>query len=75
MSFRGTLQWIEKSHFDDQGLFYTNLLMSYNWSPGSWFYIVYDETGRDIDRFDHVDMSIPGDRTLRAKLTYFFTVP
>lgn len=75
LSFRGTLQWIEKSHFDDQGLFYTNLLMSYNWSPGSWFYIVYDETGRDIDRFDHVDMSIPGDRTLRAKLTYFFTVP
>ncbi|MBL0061513.1 MAG: carbohydrate binding family 9 domain-containing protein [bacterium] len=76
LSFRGTLQWIEKSHFvDDQGLFFANLLMSYNWSPGSWFYIVYDESGRDIDRLDHADMSIPGDRTLRAKLTYFFTVP
>ncbi len=75
LSFRGTVQWIEESYYDDKGLLFTNLLMSYNWSPGSWFYLVYDEAERDIDRLDRVNLSIPGDRTLRAKLTYFFSVP
>jgi len=75
LSFRGTVQWIEKSYYSDQGLSFTNLLMSYNWQPGSWVYLVYDEAARDIDRFDHVDRSVPGARTLRAKLTYFFTAP
>ncbi len=73
MSFRGTLQWIEESYFPSEvGLFFANLLMAYNWHPGSWFYLVYDESARSIDP---LDKSMPGDRTLRAKLTYFFTVP
>ncbi len=72
LSFRGTLQWIEKSYYSDEGLSFSNLLMSYNWSPGSWFYLVYDESARSLDP---LAASMPGDRTLRAKLTYFFTVP
>ncbi|MCB9357801.1 MAG: carbohydrate binding family 9 domain-containing protein [Calditrichaeota bacterium] len=72
LTFRSTFQWIEESYFGDKGLLFANLLMSYNWSPGSWFYLVYDETGRDADP---LDVSAPGERTLRAKLTYFFTVP
>lgn len=73
LAFRGTFQWVEKDYFDsEEGRLYTNLLMSYNWRPGSWLYIVYDETYRDIEP---LDVSMPGDRTLRAKLTYFFTAP
>jgi hypothetical protein len=76
LSFRATVQWIEKSYYEsDKGLSFSNLLMAYNWSPGSWFYLVYDEAARDIDRPEHPERSIPGDRTIRAKLTYFFTVP
>ncbi|NUO18884.1 carbohydrate binding family 9 domain-containing protein [bacterium] len=73
LSFRGTFQWVEKDFYEsEQGRLYTNLLMSYNWNPGSWVYLVYDETYRDVEP---IDVSMPGDRTLRAKLTYFFTVP
>jgi len=76
LSLRGTLQWIEKSDDpDERGHFFANLLLAYNWNPGSWFYLVYDEAGRDIDRPDHLNRSVPGDRTLRAKFTYFFTAP
>ncbi|MCB1059926.1 MAG: carbohydrate binding family 9 domain-containing protein [Calditrichaeota bacterium] len=76
LSFRATVQWIEKSYYEsDEGLSFSNLLMAYNWIPGSWFYLVYDEAARDIDRPEHPERSIPGERTIRAKLTYFFTVP
>jgi hypothetical protein len=50
----------------------TNLLLAWNWSPGSWFYLVYDEAGRPVHPAAYDQ---PGGRTIRAKLTYFFTVP
>jgi hypothetical protein len=65
LSLRGTVQWVEE---DDELL--TNLLLAWNWRPGSWFYIVYDETRGTIP----VAWNNPGDRTIRLKFTYFFTV-
>jgi hypothetical protein len=50
----------------------TNLLLAWNWNPGSWFYLVYDEAGRPVHPAAYDQ---PGGRTIRAKLTYFFTVP
>jgi hypothetical protein len=50
----------------------TNLLLAWNWNPGSWFYLVYDEAGRPVHPIAN---DTPGGRTIRAKLTYFFTVP
>jgi hypothetical protein len=64
-SLRGTVQWVEE---DDELL--TNLLLAWNWHPGSWFYIVYDETRPTIP----LASNNPGDRTIRLKLTYFFTM-
>ena len=66
LSFRGTIQYVE-----DEKVLLSNFLLAYNWHPGSWFYIVYDET-RDTQLFAYNN---PGDRTLRLKFTYFMTVP
>ncbi len=80
LSFRATVQWVEKE-WEDYGTprpysgrnrLYGNYLLAYNWSPGSWCYLVYDETFRDVETRDN---NAPSERTLRAKLTYFFTVP
>jgi hypothetical protein len=68
VSLRGTFQWFE----GDRAL-KANLLLAWNWSPGSWFYLVYDEMRRDLPPPSPLDYSAPGDRTLRAKLTWFFT--
>jgi hypothetical protein len=65
LSFRGTLQWVE----EDRQL-YSNLLLAWNWHPGSWFYVVYDE-GRATNPLAY---NTEGDRRVQGKLTYFFTV-
>ncbi|MCC6476041.1 carbohydrate binding family 9 domain-containing protein [bacterium] len=73
LSFRGTFIYADQEWFQqDEQKLYANLLLSYNWQPGSWFYLVYDEAYRDTDPLAE---SRPGDRTLRAKLTYFFVAP
>jgi hypothetical protein len=66
VSLRGTVQWRE-----DAKSVQTNLLFAWNWNSGSWFYVVYDETGRPTDP---VTFSKPGDRTVRLKWTYYFAV-
>ncbi len=64
LSLRGTVQWVEE---DDELL--TNLLLAWNWHPGSWFYLVYDETRPTIP----LAWANAGERTIRLKLTYFLT--
>lgn len=66
VSLRGTVQWREDAHAVQ-----TNLLLAWNWRSGSWFYVVYDETGRPAEP---LSLSKPGDRTVRLKWTYYFTV-
>lgn len=70
-SFRGTIQWLHDNDGDISDELLTNLLYAWNWRPGSWFYVVYDEGGRTTDP---LALKKPGDRTLRLKWTYFFTV-
>jgi len=48
----------------------TNLLLAWNWHPGSWMYLVYDE-GRATNPLAY---NTEGDRTVRVKATYFFTI-
>jgi len=73
LSLRATLQWIDKGDGQITGYpgrtLLTNLLLAWNWRPGSWVYLVYDE-GRTTPLNYHTE----GDRTIRAKATYFFTV-
>ncbi len=65
ISVRGTIQMVQ----EDKRIG-TNLLFAWNWSPGSWMYLVYDE-GRPTDaRFGY----IRADRTLRLKWTWFKAV-
>ncbi|HEY3295165.1 MAG TPA: DUF5916 domain-containing protein [bacterium] len=66
VSLRGTVQWRE-----DAATVQTNLLLAWNWRSGSWFYVVYDEAGRPTYPLEFAQ---PGDRTLRLKWTYYFTV-
>jgi hypothetical protein len=49
----------------------SNILLAWNYNPRSWLYLVYDD--RQQERL--LDPDHPGDRTLRAKWTYFFTLP
>lgn len=65
LSLRGTLQYVT-----EEDVLISNMLLAWNWSPGSWFYLVYDESrGTDLyERWDH------GDRTLRLKWTWFTVV-
>lgn len=65
-SLRATMQWIE--HAD---LLSVNCALAWNWQPGSWFYLVYDENRL----VDVISNSHPGDRTIRLKWTYFLTLP
>ncbi|MBU0692568.1 hypothetical protein KKH18_12245, partial [bacterium] len=82
LSLRATVQYAQRLEWIERAI-QTNLLLAWNWNPGSWFYLVYDETGRMLRedlpngycRDRTLTESRPGDRTLRAKLTYFFTVP
>jgi len=67
LSLRGTMQWRA-----DLKAVQTNLLLAWNWHSGSWFYVVYDETGRPTEPLAYAK---PGDRTVRLKWTYYFTVP
>ncbi len=66
-SFRATLQ------FDrEEELFSSNFLFAWNWQPGSWLYLVYDEGRITNFRFDRRHWQ-PDDRTIRMKWTWFFT--
>jgi hypothetical protein len=67
VTLRGTVQWLE---YERRA--YTNLLLAWNWHPGSWFYVVFDEAGRATNP---LMMNRPGDRTVRVKWTYYLTVP
>ena len=76
ISLRGTIQIVENALPDDDFVYtkdelLTNLLFAWNWNPGSWFYVVYDEYARETEPLAY---NGPGARTLRMKLTYFFTV-
>ncbi len=64
VSLRGTVQYV----LEDEALL-TNLLLAWNWSPGSWLYLVYDESRETDLRTDW----ITGDRTIRMKWTYFIS--
>ncbi len=66
LSLRGTIQYIQ-----DEDEILTNLLMAWNWRPGSWVYLVFDE-GRYTDPLAY---DRPGDRTVRLKWTWFITAP
>jgi len=76
LSFRATLQYDKdalpdvNNNYSKDGLL-TNVLLAYNWSPGSWFYLVYDESNRLAEPLAY---RREGDRTVRLKATYFFTV-
>ena len=67
VTLRGTVQWDEGGKSAS-----TNLLLAWNWRAGSWLYIVFDEAGRTTNP---VMYTHPGDRTLRLKWTYYFTLP
>ncbi len=64
VSLRGTVQYV----LEDEALL-TNLLLAWNWSPGSWLYLVYDESRETDLRTDW----ITGDRTIRMKWSYFIS--
>ncbi|MBD3166761.1 hypothetical protein GF324_09195 [bacterium] len=49
----------------------SNLMLAWNYRPKSWFYLVYDDRREEV----LLDPDRPGDRTLRAKWTWFFVVP
>ncbi len=70
-SFRGTVQWVHDNYYGVHDEILTNLLYAWNWQPGSWFYVVYDEAGRATQPLAY---DRPGGRTVRLKWTYFFTV-
>jgi len=80
LSCRATLQLVQDDvrsfDDDDESSLLLNMLIAYNWTPGSWFYLVYDdsralsrEAGEAMRRWDI------GDRTIRAKWTWFVTLP
>ena len=80
LSFRGTMQYVfddvRDHNSDDERALLFNLLLAYNWTPGSWFYLVYDdardwdvESGETLGRWD------AGDRTIRMKWTWFVSLP
>ncbi len=71
ISLRGTLQLASNTMPRSRSRLQTNLLMAWNWRPGSWFYVVYDEAERSAEPLAYES---PGARTLRMKFTYFFTV-
>jgi hypothetical protein len=71
VSLRGTVQMEGSTIPGDPSTVNTNLLLAWNWHPGSWFYVVYDEGGRVAQPLAY---AAPGARTLRTKFTYFFTV-
>jgi hypothetical protein len=66
ITLRGTVQWLE---YEKRA--YTNLLVAWNWNPGSWLYLVFDESGRSTSP---LMMNRPGNRTVRIKGTYYFSV-
>ncbi len=68
ISIRGTIQFDKEDEYLG-----TNLLFAWNWNPGSWFYLVYDE-GRHTDLRFQRDHWRPDERTIRMKWTYFFPV-
>jgi len=82
LSFRATVQYrTESLVFEDRdgdSALLGNFLVAWNWSPGSWFYLVYnDNRDRDYDEdnpFLPMDWS-RGDRAIQLKWTYFFTAP
>ena len=75
LTLRSTVQWIDRGDAQITGYasntLLTNLLLAWNWRPGSWLYLVYDE-GRTTEPLAY---QTEGDRTVRVKGTYFFTVP
>ncbi len=70
LTLRGTIQYVvDGSSMDDSELL-SNFLIAWNWHPGSWFYIVYDENRLT----DFAEDWHKGDRTIRMKWTYFFAM-
>lgn len=80
LSLRATLQlvneMVREHDLDDENAILFNMLVAYNYAPGSWFYVVYDdsrdwsvEDGQTIGRWN------VGDRTIRMKWTWFVSLP
>lgn len=82
VSLRGTVQYVTDdvrvSNEDDSQSLLVNLLFSWYWAPGSWFYVVYDDSRgwpAELDDGSTVTHWNRGDRTIRMKWTWFVTVP
>jgi Domain of unknown function (DUF5916)/Carbohydrate family 9 binding domain-like len=75
--FRGTIQYVDDQEITENSI-QGNFLWAWNWNPGSWLYVVYDEQ-RYEDYYKNDSMpfrySGAGNRTIRVKGTYFFTPP
>ncbi|MCB2200003.1 carbohydrate binding family 9 domain-containing protein [bacterium] len=80
LSLRATIQlvndMVREHDLEDENAILFNMLVAYNYSPGSWFYIVYDDT-RDwyVDDGETIGRWNVGDRTIRMKWTWFVSVP
>jgi Domain of unknown function (DUF5916) len=82
VSLRGTFQYVlENRHtlidVEKDNDVLLNLLFAWNYQPGSWLYLVYDDSrGAYFDDYNAVQRNWNrGDRTVRMKWTYFFTAP
>ncbi len=80
LMLRGTVQYITAEELDEEisetemqlnEHLVMNLLLSWNWRPNSWLYIIYDDRQDD----ELLDNDHPGDRTVRLKWTYFLSLP
>ncbi|MFH0883414.1 MAG: DUF5916 domain-containing protein [bacterium] len=64
-SVRATIQMVHEDKRVN-----SNILFAWNWAPGSWAYLVYDEGRPTDDRFGYTR----ADRTIRLKWTWFKAV-
>ncbi len=79
LTFRATFQY-RFDYFDgefgtpeDESLT-MNYLLSWNWAPGSWLYLVYDQSVyNEFDEDDELINWTQRDQTIRMKMTYFFS--
>lgn len=67
VSLRSTVQFDK-----EEGFLASNFLVAWNWRPGSWLYLVYDEGRQTNFKLDRKYWH-PDDRTIRMKWTWFFT--
>jgi hypothetical protein len=71
LSFRATFQHVSTNYKSvNNGRLLSNILLAWNYSPGSWAYLVYDDSRPTDAELAY----IRSDRTLRLKWTWFTAI-